>query len=80
MRGNGYFQITLPSGDTAYTRDGTFSLSPSGEVVTADGYIVQPGITVPSNATGITINANGQVQATIDGQTAPSTVGQLQLA
>ncbi len=80
VRGNGYFQITLPSGDTAYTRDGTFSLSPAGEIVTADGYQVQPGITVPSNATSVSINAAGQVQATIDGQTAPAILGQIQLA
>jgi flagellar basal-body rod protein FlgG len=80
VSGNGYFQITLPSGDTAYTRDGTFSLSPAGEIVTADGYVVQPGITIPTNATGITINATGQVQVSISGQAAPTTVGQLQLA
>lgn len=80
IRGNGYFQVTLPSGETAYTRDGTLSLSPQGEIVTADGLVVQPGITVPANATSVTINTAGQVQATIDGQTAPSTVGQLQLA
>jgi len=80
IRGNGYFQVTLPSGDTAYTRDGTFSLSPQGEVVTSDGLVVQPGITIPTNATAVTINSAGQVQATIGGQTAPSTVGQLQLA
>jgi len=80
VRGNGYFQVTLPSGETAYTRDGTFSLSPTGEIVTADGFVVQPGITVPSNATSITINSAGQVQASIDGQTAPSTLGQVQLA
>ena len=48
--------MTLPSGETAYTRDGTFALSPDGTIVTADGYVVQPGITVPSNATNITIN------------------------
>ena len=80
IRGNGYFQVTLPGGDTAYTRDGTFSLSPQGEVVTSDGLVVQPGITIPTNATAVTINSAGQVQATIGGQTAPSTVGQLQLA
>ncbi len=80
IQGSGYFQITLPSGETAYTRDGTFGLSASGEIVTADGYIVQPGIQVPTTATGITINTSGQVQATIAGQTAPQTVGQLQLA
>jgi flagellar basal-body rod protein FlgG len=80
IQGNGYFQVTLPSGETAYTRDGTFSLSPSGEVVTADGYVVQPGITVPTNATSVAINSSGEVQATISGQTAPSLLGTLQLA
>ena len=80
ISGSGYFQITLPSGDTAYTRDGTFSLSPTGEIVTADGYVVQPGITVPSNALSVTINTTGQVQVTTAGTTAPTTVGQLQLA
>ncbi len=80
IQGNGYFQITLPDGETAYTRDGTFGLSADGTIVTADGYIVQPGIQVPTTATGITINTSGQVQATIAGQTAPQTVGQLQLA
>ncbi len=80
IRGNGYLQVTLPSGETAYTRDGTLSLSPQGQIVTSNGLAVQPGITVPANATSITINTAGQVQVSIDGQTAPSTVGQLQLA
>ena len=80
IQGNGFFQVTLPDGQTAYTRDGTFGLSDNGTIVTADGYIVQPGIQVPTTATGITINISGQVQATIAGQTAPQTVGQLQLA
>ncbi len=80
IQGNGYFQVTLPSGDTAYTRDGTFSLSPDGQIVSADGYVVQPGITIPSNATDVTINAAGQVQVTLSGQTTPQTVGQIQLA
>ena len=80
IQGNGYFQVTLPSGDTAYTRDGTFGLAPDGTIVTADGYVVQPGIQIPNNATNVTINTAGQVQATIAGQTAPQTVGQLQLA
>jgi len=80
IRGNGYFQVTLPSGETAYTRDGTFGLSPEGQIVTADGYVVQPGITIPSNARDVTINAAGAVQVKIDGQTAPQTVGTLQLA
>ncbi|GBR75072.1 flagellar basal-body rod protein FlgG [Acidiphilium acidophilum] len=80
ISGNGWFQVTLPSGQTAYTRDGTFGLSPNGEIVTADGYVVQPGIQIPSNATNVTINASGQVQVSLSGQTAPQTVGQLQLA
>ena len=80
IQGNGYFQVTLPSGDTAYTRDGTLGMAADGTMVTADGYIVQPGVQIPSNATGITVNASGQVQVTLNGQTAPQTVGQLQLA
>ncbi len=80
IRGNGFFQVTLPSGQTAYTRDGTFALSPEGQIVTSDGYVVQPGVTVPANATNVTINASGQVQATLDGQTAPVLVGQVELA
>jgi flagellar basal-body rod protein FlgG len=80
IQGNGFFQVTLPSGDTAYTRDGTLALSPTGEIVTADGYIVQPGITIPTTATGVTINANGEVLATLPGQVAPQNVGQLQIS
>ena len=80
ISGNGFFQVTLPSGDTAYTRDGTLALSPSGEIVTADGYVVQPGITIPTNATSVTINANGQVLATVAGAVAQVNVGQVQLA
>lgn len=80
IQGNGYFQVTLPSGETGYTRDGTLGLAPDGTIVTADGYVVQPGVQIPNNATDVTINTSGQVQATIAGQTAPQTVGQIQLA
>ncbi|HVY17754.1 MAG TPA: flagellar basal-body rod protein FlgG [Rhodopila sp.] len=80
IQGNGYFQVTTPSGDTAYTRDGTFALAADGTIVTADGYTVQPGVQIPANATGVTINTSGQVQVTLSGQTAPQTVGQIQLA
>jgi flagellar basal-body rod protein FlgG len=80
ISGNGWFQVTLPSGQTAYTRDGTFALAPDGTIVTSDGYVVQPGIQIPTNATNVTINSAGQVQISISGQTAPQTVGQLQLA
>ena len=80
IKGKGYFQVTLPSGETAYTRDGTFGLSPDGQIVTADGYPIVPGITVPANAQDVTINAAGAVQVTIAGQSAPQTVGTIQLA
>jgi flagellar basal-body rod protein FlgG len=80
VQGNGLFQVTLPSGETAYTRDGTVGLAADGTIVTADGYTVQPGIQVPSNATAVTVNTAGQVQVTLSGQTAPQTVGQIQLA
>jgi len=80
IKGNGFFQVTLPSGETAYTRDGTFGLSPDGQIVTADGYAVAPGITIPANARDVTINAGGEVQVKIDGTTAPQTVGTLQIA
>ncbi len=80
IRGNGFFQVTLPSGEAAYTRDGTFGLSPEGVIVTAEGYPVAPGITIPANARDVTINANGEVQAKLDGQTVGQTVGQLSLS
>ncbi|MBO6559979.1 MAG: flagellar basal-body rod protein FlgG [Nisaea sp.] len=80
IRGNGYFQVLLPDGETAYTRDGSFQVSQTGELVTADGYTVQPGITIPSEAVGVTINESGQVLVKLDGQTAESNVGQIQLA
>ncbi len=81
IQGNGYFQVELPGGKgTAYTRDGSFQLSPEGQIVTHDGYTVMPGITVPNNAISISINSSGEVFAAIDGQTESSNVGQLQLA
>jgi flagellar basal-body rod protein FlgG len=80
IQGRGFFQILQPDGTTAYTRAGSFQLSPTGEIVTADGFVVQPGITLPQNTVGVTVNASGQVQAQIAGQTTPQTVGQFQLA
>ena len=80
IQGHGYFQITMPGGETAYTRDGTFGLAPDGTIVTADGHTVQPGVQIPSAATAVSVNTNGQVQVTLSGQTAPSTLGQLQIA
>ena len=73
IQGNGYFQVTMPTGETAYTRDGTFALAADGTIVTADGYTVPPGLQIPTAATGVTINTSGQVQVTLAGQTAPQT-------
>ena len=61
INGNGYFQITLPNGDTAYTRAGSLQLSASGQIVTVDGFQVAPGLTVPQNAIDISVNPTGQV-------------------
>ncbi|MDV7339067.1 flagellar basal-body rod protein FlgG [Terasakiella sp. A23] len=80
IQGNGFFQITLPSGETAYTRDGTFQLNGNGELVTHDGYLVQPGLTIPANAVDVTVNSSGEILAKIDGQVALQNVGQIQLA
>jgi len=80
VRGNGFFAVQLPSGEVAYTRDGTFGLSPEGQIVTAEGFVVQPGITIPAAARDVTINAAGEVLAKLDGQLAPQNVGQLQTA
>ena len=80
IKGNGFFQVQLPSGDIGYTRDGTFGLSPDGTIVTAEGFPVGPGITIPANARDVTINANGEVLAKLDGQVLAQNVGQIQLA
>ena len=79
-RGEGYFQITLPTGETAYTRDGSFQIDQNGQLVTSEGYTLQPGITIPPDAVGITINGTGQVLVKIQGQTALTNVGQIQTA
>lgn len=80
ITGEGFFQIQLPNGDTAYTRDGTFQMNENGEIVTVQGFLVDPGITIPADAIDIDINENGEVLVSLPGQTATSNVGQLQLA
>jgi flagellar basal-body rod protein FlgG len=80
LQGKGYFRVQLPSGETSYTRDGSFQLSPQGTIVTHEGYTVLPGLTVPNNAVGITINASGQVSVKQDGQTAQQVIGQLTIS
>ncbi len=80
IQGKGFFQITLPTGAIAYSRDGTFQVNGDGEIVTHIGYTLAPGITVPSNATDVTINASGEVLAKVAGQVALQNLGQIQLA
>ncbi len=80
VQGNGYFQVQMPDGTTAYTRDGTFQLNADGRVVTHDGYSVLPAITVPDNAVDVVINTSGEVQVKLDGQVNYQNVGQLQIA
>ncbi len=78
--GQGYFQVTLPSGETAYTRAGSFQLSDQGELVTTDGYPVQPGIIIPQGALDVIVSKTGQVQVKLAGDPDLQTVGQIELA
>jgi len=79
VNGAGYFRIQMPDGTDSYTRDGNFQLSSSGQLVTQDGYTVQPGITIPQTATAVTVSTTGLVQVTLPSQTALQTVGQIEL-
>ncbi len=78
--GRGFLRVAMPSGEAAYTRAGAFQLSSEGELVTTDGYKVEPGVVVPPNAVDVTISSTGQVQAKLSGQVDYQTVGQLELA
>ncbi len=80
IKGKGFFQVLLPSGETAFTRAGSFQLSPTGLLVTQDGFQVQPGITIPSDAIDVTINESGAVFVKQAGQSSLTQVGQLELA
>lgn len=80
IQGDGFFQVTMPDGTTAYTRDGHFTTDGQGQIVTADGYPVQPAISIPANQTALSVSADGQVSATIPGTATPQVLGQLQLA
>ncbi|MEP6506574.1 MAG: flagellar hook-basal body complex protein, partial [Betaproteobacteria bacterium] len=80
ISGNGFLQVTMPDGTTGYTRDGALKMDAQGQLVTNNGFIVQPGITIPPQAQSISIAADGTVTATLPGTATPSTLGQLQLA
>ena len=80
INGAGFFQVQLPDGTTAYSRDGSFHLDANGQLVTSSGYQLQPAITIPSNALAITVARDGTVTVTQPGQATPTQVGTLQLA
>jgi flagellar basal-body rod protein FlgG len=79
VTGEGFFKILMPDGTYQYTRDGTFQTDNTGRIVTAQGNPVQPTITIPQNATGLTLNAQGQVSVTLQGTTTSTIIGQIGL-
>jgi len=79
IRGEGFFKILMPDGTFAYTRDGSFQMDAQGRIVTAQGNLVQPGITIPQNSSSLTINSQGQVSVVVSGSTTPTILGQLAL-
>ncbi|MBI4278113.1 MAG: flagellar basal-body rod protein FlgG [Armatimonadetes bacterium] len=80
IEGDGFFQVTQADGTAAYTRNGSFKLDGEGRIVTADGLLLRPPITIPSGASKITVSANGIVSAVLQGQSTPSEVGKIELA
>jgi flagellar basal-body rod protein FlgG len=77
IQGDGWFKIQMPDGSFSYTRDGSFEQDAQGRIVTAEGNVVQPAITIPQNASGLTINQQGQVSVTLPGNTTSTLLGQL---
>ncbi|HOY86524.1 MAG: flagellar basal-body rod protein FlgG [Methylotenera sp.] len=80
IQGAGFFQVLLPDGSTAYTRDGSFQTDSQGQLVTSSGFPLQPAITIPANAQSLTIGRDGTVSVTTPGASAPTQVGAIQLA
>jgi flagellar basal-body rod protein FlgG len=80
VQGNGFFQITMPDGTTGYTRDGAFQLDNAGRMVTSGGLLLSGGITVPANATALTVSQDGTVSATVPGNVAPQNIGTITTA
>jgi flagellar basal-body rod protein FlgG len=80
INGRGFLQVTLPSGQTGYTRAGNLAVNADGQLVTADGYAIEPAITIPAEASAVNITRDGIVEVTLTGQPEPQQVGQLELA
>jgi len=79
VEGRGFFEILTPDGSVAYSRDGSFQLDSQGQVVTSNGYLLQPGLTVPEDTQSITVGTDGTVSVLVAGDSAPTTIGQIQL-
>ncbi len=79
ISGRGFFQVAMPDGTMAYTRDGSFQVNSQGQLVTSSGYAVQPSISIPQGAQSITIASDGTVSATLTGESSATQVGTLQL-
>lgn len=80
INGNGFFQVQMPDGTTGYTRDGAFQVNSQGQMVTSGGYLLSGGITIPADARSVTISNTGQISVVQGNNTAPTVVGQLELA
>ena len=78
--GRGYFQILMPDGDLAYTRDGTFQINADGDVVMSNGYLLDPGINIPNDVQSVTIGVDGTVSITQPGDNEPTVIGEIELA
>ena len=79
VQGKGFFQVLLPDGSLAYTRDGSFQVNQDGQLVTSSGYQVQPAITVPEGAQSVTVGSDGTISVLLPGSTAATQVGSMQL-
>ena len=80
IEGDGFFQVQRPDGSTAYTRDGGFNISDQGQLTTKEGYMVLPGVTVPTDASGLTVSANGTVSVQQAGATTATEIGRIEIA
>lgn len=79
IQGNGFFHVLMPDGSSAYTRDGSFQISSQGQLVTAEGYALQPAITIPANAQSLTVGSDGTVSVTLPNSTSTTQVGSIQV-
>ncbi len=80
VEGDGFFQVQMPNGETAYTRAGQFNIDGQGRLVTSDGYALTPEIAIPAEATSVSVGSDGTVSVMLPGQSAPQEIGNIQLA